>query len=260
MAEYTPIYTKPYENGWVNAPPEVTPVTAEIMDAYDAAVENIEEYLANNPIGESSGDSGSDVDLNNLVAGNSISLGRKEDSETGPFSVAAGSSVAATSPGAHAEGITTLASSMGSHAEGMGTTAQGTCSHAEGQQTKAANLAAHAEGDGTAANGGASHAEGYGTKANGYYSHAEGYGTIAGSESQHVQGKYNIEDGDRRYAHIVGGGATDRSRKNIHTLDWEGNAEFAGTVKTTGLKLTDTVTGQEYVLTVSDGSLEITAV
>ena len=90
-------------------------------------------------------------------------------------------------------------------------------------------------------------------------SHAEGVATIAGSDYQHVQGKYNVED-TYKYAHIVGGGSSDTDRKNIHTLDWEGNAEYAGTVKSAGLKLTDTVTGQEYVLTVSDGSLEITAV
>jgi hypothetical protein len=29
-------------------------------------------------------------------------------------------------------------------------------------------------------------------------------------------------------AHIVGGGSSDGSRRNIYTLDWKGNAEFAG--------------------------------
>lgn len=42
---YTPIYEKPYENGWEDLPSEITPVTAEILDQYDDTFEHIEEYL-----------------------------------------------------------------------------------------------------------------------------------------------------------------------------------------------------------------------
>lgn len=42
---YTPIYEKPYENGWEDLPSEVTPMTAEILDQYDDTFEHIEEYL-----------------------------------------------------------------------------------------------------------------------------------------------------------------------------------------------------------------------
>lgn len=35
-------------------------------------------------------------------------------------------------------------------------------------------------------------------------------------------------------AHIVGGGTSDTDRKNIHTLDWAGNAWFAGEVRVGG--------------------------
>lgn len=55
MSEYTPTFTKPYSDGWKNKPDETTPVTAEIMDAYDSAIESIESYLSENPIGESQG-------------------------------------------------------------------------------------------------------------------------------------------------------------------------------------------------------------
>ena len=87
-------------------------------------------------------------------------------------------------------------------------------------------------GAGTTASGDYSHAEGMGTTASGLYSHVEGNGTIAHGNSQHVQGKYNVEDTEDKYAHIVGGGngSADNNRKNIHTLDWYGNAEFAGNV------------------------------
>ena len=89
----------------------------------------------------------------------------------------------------------------------------------------------HAEGYWTTASGAYSHAEGTSTTASGNYSHAEGYWTTASGDSQHVQGKYNIKDSQGKYAHIVGNG-TGSARSNAHTLDWNGNAWFAGDVYT----------------------------
>lgn len=43
---YTPSFTPQYENGWENLPIEETPITAEALNAYDDAIENIEDYLA----------------------------------------------------------------------------------------------------------------------------------------------------------------------------------------------------------------------
>ena len=40
---------------------------------------------------------------------------------------------------------------------------------------------------------------------------------------------YNIEDIEGKYAHIVGNGSVDK-RSNAHTLDWNGNAVYAGKV------------------------------
>ena len=80
------------------------------------------------------------------------------------------------------------------------------------------------------ASGNAAHAEGIGTVAGGQAAHAEGMHTITsnGSNCQHVQGKYNISD--TTSAHIVGNGTADDARSNAHTIDWEGNAWFAGDV------------------------------
>lgn len=75
-----------------------------------------------------------------------------------------------------------------------------------------------------------SHAEGQNAMASGSHSHAEGQSTEASGECQHVQGKYNIEDTNNQYAHIVGNGPNDNARSNAHTLDWEGNAWFQGEV------------------------------
>lgn len=69
--------------------------------------------------------------------------------------------------------------------------------------------------------------------AKGNYSHAEGQGTIATGNHQHVQGKYNIEDTNNSYAHIIGNGNSS-TRSNIHTVDWNGNAWFAGNVSVDG--------------------------
>ena len=80
------------------------------------------------------------------------------------------------------------------------------------------------------ASGEASHTEGWGTQANGAESHAEGFETIANGDMQHVEGKYNVIDVDNKYQSIVGGGTSEAARKNIYTLDWSGNAWFAGDV------------------------------
>lgn len=89
---------------------------------------------------------------------------------------------------------------------------------------------AQAFGSGTIASGEYSHAEGAGPEASGAASHAEGRGTKAQGNNQHVQGKYNISD--TTSAHIVGNGTEYNARSNAHTLDWSGNAWFAGDVYT----------------------------
>lgn len=146
----------------------------------------------------------------------SISLNRKPGSAAGRNSSAVGMMVQASADFSHAEGAMTTASGTSAHAEGMNTTASGAQSHAEGGQSAASARFSHAEGTGTTASGEQSHAEGFHTKAAG--------------TSQHVQGKYNLEDTANLYAHIVGGGASESKRANLHTLDWKGNAWFSGDV------------------------------
>lgn len=106
--------------------------------------------------------------------------------------------------------------------------ATGDYSHAEGNDTIASGDASHAEGFWTEAKGSYTHVEGFRTLAKDNCSHAEGAGTIARA-FQHVQGKYNIED-TMTFAHIVGNGNDMDDRSNAHTLDWDGNAWYAGKV------------------------------
>lgn len=131
------------------------------------------------------------------------------------------------------------ASGRHSVAEGSATIAEGKSSHAEGGGTTASGNFSHAEGRGTNAFGPISHAEGYLTQASGEASHAEGAGTIASGNYQHAQGRSNIEDTENKYALIVGNGdepdnSGDYGRSNAHTLDWDGNAWFAGNVRVGG--------------------------
>ena len=150
----------------------------------------------------------------------------------GPYAQAFGSGTIASGEYSHAEGAGPKASGAASHAEGYSTTASGQTSHAEGNRTEASSPNSHAEGDSTTASGNSSHAEGYITTASGEYSHAEGRTTIAQGNNQHVQGKYNIADTADTYADIVGNGSDSSNRSNAHTLDWNGNAWFAGDVYT----------------------------
>lgn len=193
--KYEKNFTKPYSGGYKDKPDKTTPVTADILNMQDNTFEAIEEYLVN-----------METELpDDAVINNSLIVGSGQgDNSVGSHSMINGSYCTATGSGSHAEGTHTSATAMASHSEGVDTTASGNLSHAEGYKTVAA-------GDG-------SHAEGYGTKASGTY--------------QSVKGKFNVEDTENKYAHIVGGGTSDTDRKNIQTLDWNGNAEFAGDVRT----------------------------
>lgn len=179
----------------------------------------------------------------------SFSLNRKADTTVGYFSFA--------------EGFNTTASGEYSHAEGHQTTASGNCSHAEGSNTTASDDYSHAEGWRTTASGPVSHAEGYQTTASGDYSHAEGEGTKASSKNQHVQGKYNVEDSSNTYIHIIGNGTSDTARSNAHTLDWSGNAWYAGTVEGDALILPSSTASstKKFKITVDDsGTISATEV
>ena len=147
----------------------------------------------------------------------------------------------------HAEGRETQAIGSMAHAEGSGTLAYGRATHSEGDGTLAIGDHSHSEGLNTQARGYASHTEGEGSKATGNHSHAEGDRTIASAYAQHVQGKYNIEDTENKYAHIVGNGDSS-IRSNAHTLDWDGNAWFQGNVSVDGTPTNDNdLTTKKYV-------------
>lgn len=161
---------------------------------------------------------------NDLRVNNSITVGVRSG-EIGGFSSSFGLNCEASGNCSYAEGSYTTASADYAHAEGNDTTASGINSHAEGCR-------ANASGD-------YSHAEGGNTIASGFNSHVEGRRTIASGDYSHVQGKFNIEDAANKYAHIVGNGEDSDNRANAHTLDWKGNAWYAGKLSQEGTPTED---------------------
>ena len=176
---------------------------------------------------------------------------------SGNYSHAEGAGTTASFDYSHAEGSGTTASGYDSHSEGFRTTASGYDSHAEGYSTNifssvvtktnptnndiitawrskkfsvAKGTSSHVEGKDSLALGEYAHAEGSNTTASGHSSHAEGSFTKASKDYQHVQGKFNIEDSAGTYADIIGNGTSDTARSNAATVDWSGNAWYAGDV------------------------------
>ena len=184
----------------------VRTILQNVIDEY-ADKNYVDTAIANAQLG---GGEGGSIDTDNLVITNSLTVG---------------------------DGCT--ASGKYSMAQGIGCNANTDYSHAEGYYTTASGeFGSHSEGERTTASGYRSHAEGWCTTASGTSAHAEGYKTIAASKYQHVQGKYNIEDTEDKYAHIVGNGTKDESN-NAHTLDWSGNAWYQGDVYVGGTSQDD---------------------
>lgn len=190
-------------------------------------------FSFNRETGSTVGKNSATFGLNNIASGNNAFAEGAINKATGWNTHAEGNATTASGNAAHAEGSGTKATGATSHAEGLDTIASGNYSHTEGENTTAENEWSHAEGKDTNTKGLASHAEGIKTIAQGNYSHAEGRDTIALGENQHVEGMLNI--GDETSLHIVGNGTYSTmtkpdTRSNAYTLDWSGNAWFAGDV------------------------------
>lgn len=188
---------------------------------------------------------------------------REATAPVGNYSMAEGVGVQARGYASHAEGAGSAAVAIESHAEGNGTLASGSISHAEGDTTTASGVTSHAEGYHTTASGNYSHSEGQNAAAFGQASHSEGVGTDSRANGGHAQGRWNKRDTNGTYAHIVGNGTANDARSDAHTLDWSGNAWFAGGVDADGDITTDgdvsaggdiTATGAVSGASISDGT------
>jgi hypothetical protein len=188
----------------------------------------------------------------------------------GDYSHAEGQTTDASGTASHAEGYNTRSIGVYSHSEGYQTVALGAEAHAEGRSEEltdkttsaeiesawlngttpknfsaAVGMASHVEGTNNVVLSNYGHAEGLKNivKADGSQAHVEGYDNVVSHGGAHVEGLRNISCGNwshvqgqynapGNFAHVVGGGTgiAENQRKNIHTIDWYGNAEFAGTV------------------------------
>jgi hypothetical protein len=136
------------------------------------------------------------------------------------------------SAGGHAEGTYTYAGASGSHAEGISV-----CVEVSDPALMDGDVLQIADTSGTyGATGQGAHSEGYCCSARGFYSHAQGEGVHAVGRNQFAGGRYNVLDsassasGNGTYAVVFGNGSSDDDRSNMFTMDWQGNAVFAGTV------------------------------
>lgn len=160
----------------------------------------------------------------------------------GIASHAEGNNTLANGDYSHSEGRDTKSFGKDSHAEGFASEASGQASHSEGELAKALGDYSHAEGKGCIARGYNSHAQGCHTQANGDYSHAEGYGCVADGYVSHAQGCYTQTSANRSYQHvigvynkvlddklfIIGHGTGEASRRNIFSVDIDGNIHMLG--------------------------------
>lgn len=188
----------------------------------------------------------------------SIAIGRSNVSN-GQSAIALGSYCEVTNDYALAGGTDSISSGLGSLAFGYYCEATNYCSvalggwcKAKGYQSFAAGYQAEVGSNGytgvaigyqaktegsegvsigsyNEAKGGQSLALGCHSSTSAYNTIAIGYYAKASSSYQTAMGKYNIEDTESKYALIFGGGEYS-TPKNIFTLDWNGNAWFAGSI------------------------------
>lgn len=260
LSEYAPLNSPSFTNSISMGRKSGTTIgTNSVALGYSATASGDYSH-AEGYLNVASGDTSHAEGTLNKASGDNSHVEGGGSSATGSYSHAEGHISVASGIASHAEGEETEASGENSHAEGSYTNSIGDYSHAEGRGSEALGNVSHAEGLETFTSGIASHVEGHKTVASGDYSHAEGEWTISSSISQHVQGKYNIEDVEGKYAHIVGNGTDNNTRSNAYTLDWEGNGWYknevyvGGTSKDNANKLLST----KDITFNTDGQLEIT--
>ena len=204
--------------------------------AISSRVTNLENDIASMPSGKGASGTGTNAEIFNDYTNNTA---------TGNYS--------------HAEGSSTTAWGQGSHAEGLNTKANA-CSHAEGYNTYAGD-----EFNFETSNTIGAHAEGWQAEARGAGAHAEGCNTYAYSyditKPQHAQGRYNVKDENGKYAFIIGNGTSGSNRHNAFAIDWNGLIYVNGS--STGVDvsaLANSVTsGSSALLTSRDANTTLSA-
>lgn len=210
---------------WEDLPSENTPISGERLGHIEQGIYDNSENMA----------------LKSFYGDDRISLGRSANSYVGNRSVAIGDSNIAADNYAIALGEQNLTLGVASITAGKENKTNGSYGVAMGSENSADGQCIALGRKNVVKNG----------------SFAMGFNLVTAGNTQTVLGYNNISDASKAF--IIGGGLPN-DRKNIFTIDGQGNAAHTGTVESQGLILTDTMTGQKYKLTIANGNIEITAV
>ena len=185
---------------------------------------------------------GVNTDEANIASGDNATALGAGNKATARGAVAVGLLNEATANGAVAIGCkitnepANQATNEGAVALGASNTASGPYASAIGRNNVASGHSSTARGYGNSATAAGSVAVGIYSEATARCAAAVGYGTNANGGNSFVAGRYNIIDtseaaettGEREFAVIVGNGTDANNRSNAMTMDWDGNAVFAG--------------------------------
>ena len=161
---------------------------------------------------------------------NNLSIGQNSITTTSQGSIAIGFVNAVSGKNSLAIGVKNTASGGGVAVGGWGNTASGEDALATGLMcTASGDFSIVLSGVSNIASGERSVVSGQVSQATGYGSIAFGNHSISASTFQFVQGKYNIQDSNNTYAHIIGNG-TSTTRSNAYALTWTGDGKYAGHV------------------------------
>ena len=131
---------------------------------------------------------------------------------------------------ARSSGVSNRVHGDAASADGRSNIITGRYGRASGYLNKT-GYAGHVQNRGNTALGIDASGSGRDTVADGERSFTMGHGTVAKAKDQLARGKYNIPDDGQNYADIVGNGKDDNNRSNAYTLDWDGNAWYAGNIE-----------------------------
>lgn len=182
---------------WENLPSETTPVSAERLEHIEQGIKDAADKRA----------------LKDIYDDTAINLGRSSGTTVGSYSATIGQYNKAT-------GMLSISFGESNYSTGYGAVSIGGNCLSSAQYSLALGYRA-------AASQNYAIATGRDTEAKHYFSYAGGHGCVTGDDAQYALGKYNKQ---ATGAVVIGGGTSDTNRKNIHTLDWAGNAYFAGDV------------------------------
>lgn len=124
-----------------------------------------------------------------------------------------------------------------------------TAAQAHGIGCVAAEMGAFAAGYLARAIGRQALAIGFDVEASAPSAVAIGYELIARSVQQTVLGRFNVVDADEKYAFMFGNGKDEDHRSNAIQMDWDGNIDFSGNVRSEALMPRDEydLTSKHYV-------------